>query len=87
MRLPSKPAPAIDPAKLEAFARGMAAVFAELKKRGLGAGKPGHGGMPCPLPGCRGRVAFIAYVNGMVMAACNQRGCLNRTTGADSVPS
>ena len=84
MKLPPRPAPAIDPVRLEAFARGMAEVFAELKKRGLGAGKGGHGGMPCPMPGCRGRVAFIAYVNGMVMAACNKPGCLNRTTEADS---
>lgn len=78
MKLPPKPTPAVDPARLEAFGRGMAAVHAEIKRRGLGAGSGGHGGMPCPMPGCRGRVAFIAYINGMVMAACNQRGCLNK---------
>lgn len=81
MRLPPKPVNTIEPAKLESFGKGMVAVFEEIKRRGLGAGKGGHGGMPCPMPGCRGRVAFIAYINGMVMAACNQRGCLNKTEG------
>lgn len=78
MKLPPNPTPPIAPARLEAFAKGMAAVNEEIKRRGFGPGKAGHGGMPCPMPGCRGRVAFIAYVTGMVMASCNQRGCLNK---------
>lgn len=82
MKLPPKLTGAVDPAKLEAFGRGMVAVNEEIKRRGFGAGNGGHGGMPCPMPGCRGRVAFIAYINGMVMAACNQRGCLNKMGGS-----
>lgn len=78
MQLPSKPKPDPDAAKVEAFIKAVEAIKTETIRRGFGKGNGGHGGMPCPVPGCRGRVAFIVYVmNGHMMASCSQRGCIS----------
>ena len=78
MILPTKPKADPDAAKVAAFVSAIEAVKRETIRRGLGRGNGGHGGMPCPVTGCRGRVSFIVYVgNGHMMASCNQRGCLN----------
>lgn len=65
-------------AKIDALVKAIEAIKKETIRRGLGKGRGGHGGMPCPVPGCKGRVAFIVYVgNGHLMASCNQSGCVN----------
>ncbi len=65
-------------ARIDALVSAIAKIKAEVARRGLGKGKGGHGGMPCTVPGCRGRIAFIVYTfNGHVMASCNVKGCVN----------
>ncbi len=80
MQLPSKPKTPLADEDKEKIARMILAIEAikkETARRGLGKGKGGHGGMPCPVPGCRGRVAFIVYVfNGHLMASCSVKGCV-----------
>lgn len=78
MQLPSKPRPDPDAAKMVALVKAIETVKGETIRRGLGKGRGGHGGMPCPVPGCRGRVTFIVYTgNGHLMASCNQPHCLS----------
>jgi hypothetical protein len=78
MQLPTKQRPDPEGEKFTAMMKTAEAVKLHTILKGLGRGRGGHGDMPCPVPGCRGRVSFTVYTgNGHLMASCNQRGCLN----------